>query len=201
MNIYLGAYNLVNWVGWTWVLVRTLMVVGTADQLQLYASIGWELALVQSLALLEVVHGLVGIVRTPVSTTIIQVSSRLLLVWGICYLFPSAAVSIGFVTMVLAWSVTECVRYMYYALNALTGTSPAWLTWCRYTFFYVLYPMGAGSEAFLIYRSLEAAKEAYPIYYVALLVILCTYPPGLYVMYTHMIKQRSKYQKSQQKSD
>jgi len=38
------------------------------------------------------------------------------------------------------------VRYSWYALKILLGEAPAALTWCRYTFFYVLYPLGVWSE-------------------------------------------------------
>lgn len=55
--------------------------------------------------------------------------------------------------MVLAWAATEVVRYAFYALGLL-GAEPRALAWLRYTTFYVLYPLGAGSEAFLIYATL-----------------------------------------------
>lgn len=55
--------------------------------------------------------------------------------------------------MVLAWSLTEIIRYSFYASN-LAGYEPKFLLWLRYTTFYILYPLGAGSEAFLIYSTL-----------------------------------------------
>lgn len=55
--------------------------------------------------------------------------------------------------MVLAWSITEVVRYPFYALSLL-GVEFAPLAWLRYTTFYLLYPLGAASEAFLMYASL-----------------------------------------------
>jgi very-long-chain (3R)-3-hydroxyacyl-CoA dehydratase len=58
-----------------------------------------------------------------------------------------------YATMVLAWSATEVIRYLYYAFG-LVGFTPRPLTWLRYTTFYLLYPIGAGSEAFLIFSTL-----------------------------------------------
>ena len=55
--------------------------------------------------------------------------------------------------MVLSWSLTEVVRYSFYAFSLL-GSEPAPLAWLRYTLFYVLYPTGASSEAFLMYSTL-----------------------------------------------
>ncbi|KAE8670470.1 aquaporin TIP1-1 [Hibiscus syriacus] len=40
-----------------------------------------------------------------------------------------------------AWSLTEVIRYSYYALN-IFGGCPSWLTYLRYTTFIVLYPLG-----------------------------------------------------------
>lgn len=48
-----------------------------------FARIGPQTALVQTFALLEVVHALLGWVRSPLQTTAMQVASRLFLVWGI----------------------------------------------------------------------------------------------------------------------
>lgn len=47
-----------------------------------YTAVGWQIRFVQSLAILEVIHSLIGWVRSPLPTTTIQVGSRLLLVWG-----------------------------------------------------------------------------------------------------------------------
>ena len=41
-----------------------------------------------NLAVLEVLHALLGWVRSPLATTLIQVSSRLYLVWGVTHMFP-----------------------------------------------------------------------------------------------------------------
>lgn len=59
--------------------------------------------------------------------------------------------------MVFAWSATEVIRYSFYASNLL-GYEPPILLWLRYTTFYVLYPLGASSEAFLIYSTLPSSS-------------------------------------------
>lgn len=56
-----------------------------------FARIGWSTAFVQSLAILEVLHVLLGWVRSPLQTTIMQVSSRLVLVWGITEQFANVS--------------------------------------------------------------------------------------------------------------
>jgi len=60
--------------------------------------------------------------------------------------------------MVLAWSATEVIRYAFYALSLTRSTVPGVLVYLRYTTFYLLYPLGASSEALLILSSLPASN-------------------------------------------
>ena len=46
------------------------------------------LQVTQTAALLEVVHAGIGLVRSPVMTTLQQVASRIFIVWGILYAAP-----------------------------------------------------------------------------------------------------------------
>lgn len=96
----------------------------------LHTFTGGLVALVQSGAVLEIVHAALGFVKSPVPTTAIQVASRLWLVWGISERFSEAATSPFYASMVLAWSLTECVRYPFYA-NALMGSENDLLLWAR----------------------------------------------------------------------
>jgi very-long-chain (3R)-3-hydroxyacyl-CoA dehydratase len=202
-----------------------------------FARVGTETALVQTFAILEVIHALLGWVRSPLQTTAMQVASRLFLIWGVTEQFESVrprrclclfscnsvlVIQVHtnplFTSMVLAWSITEIIRYSFYACNLL-GLEPHFLLYLRYTTFYVLYPVGASSEAFLIYSTLP---ESSPIpgwrawiqgmwkpadYFRALLFGIwwpcmsrfsrrsfqftksCT---ALYVLYTYMITQRKR---------
>ena len=52
-----------------------------------YAAIGAQTGLVQSFAVLEVVHASRGWVRSPIVTTAMQVASRLWTVWGVVECF------------------------------------------------------------------------------------------------------------------
>lgn len=115
-----------------------------------------------------------------------QVLSRLTLVWGILTPTTFAAAtrpSVAYSSMLLAWSVTEIIRYSYFVFNLQgarrrtrsdsggpgsggtgteTGTGsgdkvPSWLVWARYNFFYVLYPLGTSSECVLVLKASLAA--------------------------------------------
>lgn len=118
-----------------------------------------------------------GLVRAPVGTTAMQVASRLLLVWGIVDTFPYLAKSAGYSSMLIAWSVTEVVRYSYFVFT-LSGYSPGFISWLRYNLFYVLYPLGISSECWLIYKAIEPAREVRQELAWLLQLILFVYVPG-----------------------
>ena len=87
---YLALYNLASAVGWFLILRTTFDAYRRGDDAAaLYKDIEGPLKIVQSAAILEVVHAALGLVRSPVVTTAIQVASRLLLVWA--YTVPHVA--------------------------------------------------------------------------------------------------------------
>jgi very-long-chain (3R)-3-hydroxyacyl-CoA dehydratase len=188
---YLVGYNAVSAFLWAAVLTRLVILYPLVGPKFVSGGLADFTRWVQTLALLEVVHSLIGLVKSPIMTTVMQISSRLLLVWGVVYLFPQSATHMAFSSMVFAWSVTEVIRYSYYAFN-LAGGVPSVLTWLRYNTFFVLYPLGAGSEMLLTIISLDRAARFNQTYALVLKVILLIYIPGFYVMYTHMIKQRKR---------
>jgi len=178
-----------------------------------YGAVGVVTAAVQTVALLEILHAALGWVRSPVATTAAQVASRLFLVWGVTERYDVARTTPLYSSMVLAWCLAEVIRYVFYALSLLplsTGSAPStsyvptWLIYLRYTAFYVLYPVGAGSEAFVNFQTLPRGSPVpsisgwiggnvvwtpYDIFRGLLFII---WWPGLYIMYTHMMAQRRK---------
>lgn len=121
----------------------------------------------------------VGIVRSPILTTLTQVSSRLLLVWGVVDNYPTTTSPSPFYSsMLLAWSITEIIRYSYFMFN-LVGSVPGYLTWLRYNTFYVLYPVGITSEMLLIFYASNITNVAENLWQQwALRGILLAYVPG-----------------------
>jgi len=87
-----------------------------------------------------------------------QVASRLLLVWGIVGMFGGEGLleakgamgdvvgkvkratgghevqrsnQVAYLGMLVAWAVTECVRYAYFVILLSSGAIPKWLSWLR----------------------------------------------------------------------
>jgi len=161
----------------------------------LYSVVGLKVALVQSFAILEVVHVLLGLVRSPLGTTAMQVASRLTLVWGIVENFAETRTNPIYASMVTAWSIAEIIRYTFYAL-ALLGYEPYIMQYIRYTAFWVNYPVGASSEAFLMLSTVPPLatlfSRSWTIKEYTRLVLFISWWPGLYIMMSHMARQRRK---------
>jgi very-long-chain (3R)-3-hydroxyacyl-CoA dehydratase len=198
---YLILYNTVSCLLWLVVLLRTLSITFIAGPSHLLAEVGTFVKWTQTLAGLEVLHSLTGVVRAPVITTAMQVASRYLLVWGIVDVFGTQVVSgwgeLVYGSMLVAWSVTEVVRYGFFGLG-LAGLLPKWLEWARYNLFYILYPLGIGSECGLMVRALGPADTWWREYKWFIWLVLGVYVPGSYVLYTHMMAQRGKVMKGKQ---
>ncbi|KAH8107979.1 PTPLA-domain-containing protein [Cristinia sonorae] len=199
---YLALYNFLSSLAWLYVLFLTLQHLLTpnphspTDSLlerlsTTYNAVGHQTALVQSAAAMEVLHAATGLVRSPISTTVVQVWSRYQLVWGVAYVFIEAQTTPFYATMVLSWSITEVIRYTHYTLTLLSVPSSV-LLYLRYTTFYLLYPTGAGSEAFVIRATLPASPGLYEPGDWLRAMFFVAWWPGLALMMMHMQAQRSK---------
>ena len=194
---YLLAYNGVSLALWAIVTLRAVFLIPALlahDKLfGLLEALQTVLTFTQSLAVLEIGHSVLGIVRASPLTTSIQVASRLLLVWGILGAFPEVVVTtnvfgraaageyggpVAFAGILVAWGVTECIRYGYFVWKEGIDRVPPWLTWLRYNTFFVLYPLGISSECWLIYLALKPAQKSAPAYNMFLKAVLLTYVPG-----------------------
>lgn len=224
---YLLAYNAANFFLWTILTVRTirLLILQALAQKSLapaqfnIPAIFAEtyeplLQITQSLAVLEILHSLIGIVRAPLVTTAMQVASRLFVVWGVLYPFHGLIVGkgdlvgeFGYLGCLLAWGVTECIRYGFFVMQVNGGveTVPAWWQWLRYVIFffffclangwiyanklradryntfYILYPIGISSECTLAVKGLAGAQELHPLYYWFIVAVLVIYVPGMFI--------------------
>ncbi|KAJ9270755.1 hypothetical protein DTO212C5_3252 [Paecilomyces variotii] len=230
VRYYLAAYNLVCVALWTTCTLRTFLLVPILAPRGHLPAIFTHvfsplLTVTQTLAVLEILHSLIGIVRAPFFTTFLQVASRLLLVWGVMFLFrdqgnggivggdyegagkgltqgPGAKVGdFAFLGCMGAWGITEIIRYGFFALQVLGVRVPSWWMWLRYNTFFVLYPIGISSECILIFKALEPAAELNPLYKWFLIANLVIYVPGSYILYTHMMAQRRRVLRGKKRVD
>ncbi|XP_076349887.1 3-hydroxyacyl-CoA dehydratase 1 isoform X2 [Tachypleus tridentatus] len=111
---------------------------------------------------------------------------------------------VGVPMLLVAWSIAEITRYLYYALT-LYNFCPWLLVWCRYSLFVVLYPTGVTGEiltmltAFPYIRDRQMlsillpnrANFSFHFHYV-LIAILLSYIPFFPQLFGHLWKQRCR---------
>ncbi|KAF2027958.1 PTPLA-domain-containing protein [Setomelanomma holmii] len=172
-KLYLTIHNTLFFALWISVLYATISNFSNGKA-AVFDATEQHTRCIQTATLVEIIHSAIGLVKSPVSTTFIQVTTRVIQVWMIWYSFPSnTASSYAYETLVFAWSCADAIRYAYLAFN-VHGRCPGWLSWLRYTIFYPLYPI-----AWWVLK---------PLFW----FLLSLYVPGAWNMYTYMIKQRRK---------
>lgn len=101
-----------------------------SESTSLYQTLKWPLIIFQNAAVLEILHAATRIVPSNPIVTLQQVFSRVMLVCGVLLPTLAGKNSTGLPLAVLAWSVTEIIRYGYYTLN-LVNLVPHFLIWLR----------------------------------------------------------------------
>ncbi|XP_066316148.1 geranylgeranyl transferase type-1 subunit beta-like [Miscanthus floridulus] len=204
-RLYLSVYNWVVFFGWAQVLYYAVLTLRESGHKAVYAAVEKPLQFAQTAAVMEILHGLVGLVRSPVSATLPQIGSRLFLTWGVLWSFPETQSHLLVTTLVISWSITEIIRYSFFGMKEAFGFAPSWLLWLRYSTFMLLYPTGISSEVGLIYIALPYMKASekyclrmpnkwnfsYDYFYTSILALLI-YVPGSPHMYRYMRSQRKK---------
>jgi hypothetical protein len=160
-DTYLIGYNAACCVGWALVLVAAVVAVVQQRNSNIVSALSnvyhhfdddvlaLMLTISQTAAVLEIIHALVGLVRSPVLVTTMQVSSRLVALFALLF-SPIAQSQYGAGIMMISWSLVEVPRYGFYLSAICTGDSvkktPYWLFYLRYSLFAVLYPTGIWGE-------------------------------------------------------
>ena len=86
MRLYLALYNSAQTLGWASILA--LIVANQTAAVYSVPAISLLLRVFQSLMLMDVVHSLLRISPSPIATTLMQILSRLLVVYGVLELQP-----------------------------------------------------------------------------------------------------------------
>lgn len=205
-KVYLIAYNIIQFLGWSYILYQMIDLVSSKglQRQGLWEQVEIPLLIFQSGAVFEILHSIIGIVPSSLGVTFPQVFSRVFLLWPILYRVSESRDQLGFPLLLTAWTITEVMRYLYYVLN-LVGSVPGLLQWCRYSFFIVLYPIGITGELICCYRALphysitQSFSTALPNnwnftfnFHYLIVIIMLTYIPIFPQLYGHMFAQRKK---------
>ncbi|CAN1275207.1 Very-long-chain (3R)-3-hydroxyacyl-CoA dehydratase PASTICCINO 2 [Linum perenne] len=192
-RIYLSVYNWAVFIGWAQVLFLAVKTLRESGYEHVYSAVEKPLHLAQTAAVLEIVHSLVGLIRSPISATLPQIASRLYLTWIVLYSFPEIQTHFLVSSVAISWSITEIIRYSFFGMKEAFGSTPSFLLWLRYSTFLVMYPIGISSEAsdkFCI-RMPNKWNFSFDNFCAAVLAI-GIYIPGSPHLYGYMLSQRSK---------
>ena len=190
---YLFAYNVLQALGWTRVLVQVISSIiasGSLSQAYTYAgsSVGTlfqsithchlhpfslhiltpvhhtpspplnkKTAFFQLLAALEILHPALGLVGGSPITALMQWGGRSNVFFAIIRHVPVVQTSPAVGATLLAWALSEVIRYPWYAAGGQEG--PPWLTWLRYTAFIPLYPVGVVGEMLAVFYALPYIRQ------------------------------------------
>ena len=203
-SVYLILYNFLQLCGWSCFFFKvTNYLINSKPLQEIYSNSHLILECCQYGAFLEIIHSIIGIVKSSIFATSIQIIGRIIIV--VILQFFQSAVSQGYFLIYFAWSIVEIVRYTYYIMNLLQKdffkfNIPYILIWCRYSFFVVLYPIGVSGEMITVWNAKKdfnkyilyqtdkytftAADLIYPIW--------IFYIPALIYLYGYLFKQRRK---------
>lgn len=118
---------------WTYMLYQLIsfyLSSHTFGDQTLYETLKWTVIIFQNAAVLEIIHAATGIVHSNPILTAFQVMSRVIIVCGVLIITYSSRESIGLTLCILAWSITEIIRYSMYTLSLL-DVVPYFVKWLR----------------------------------------------------------------------
>uniref|UniRef100_A0A8C4DU13 Very-long-chain (3R)-3-hydroxyacyl-CoA dehydratase n=1 Tax=Dicentrarchus labrax TaxID=13489 RepID=A0A8C4DU13_DICLA len=204
---FLFIYNLVQFLGFSWIFVNMtvrLFIFGQDSLYDTFHTISDVMFFCQILAAVEVLNAAFGVVRTGVIPTLIQVVGRnfiLFIIFGSLEEMHNRPV-VFFVFYL--WSSIEIFRYPFYMLGCF-NTEWKTLTWLRYTIWIPLYPLGVIAEAVAVIQSIPIFHEtklfSIPLpkaigtsigfsYFLHIYLVLMFL--GLFINFRHLYKQRKR---------
>jgi very-long-chain (3R)-3-hydroxyacyl-CoA dehydratase len=178
-----------------WILLFGLTLLLVVYELQGIPTASLKLCILQNLKIfqsfqaIEILFSLFGLVGGSAVFSLMQIIGRLMIVF--CFIDLEMQSNIYW-NIVLCWSLADIIRNLFYLCkNSFTG-------FLRYNCFILLYPIGVTGEVRAIENNLRKNNYESNEYVIALrtlqVVIIC----GLFVLYTHLLKQRRKYYLSSQ---
>ncbi|XP_075431463.1 very-long-chain (3R)-3-hydroxyacyl-CoA dehydratase 3 isoform X2 [Ascaphus truei] len=204
---YLFMYNLVQFLGFSWVFVNMtvrLFILGKDSFYDTFHTVADVVYFCQTLAVLEVVNPLIGLVKTGVTPAAVQVLGRNFLLFVVLGNVEEMQTKPVVFFIFYLWSAIEIVRYPFYMLSCI-DTEWKVLTWLRYTIWIPLYPLGGLAEAASIVQAIPIFNEtgkfsfhipaplgvtvSFSVFLVIHLVLLLL---GLLINFRHMHKQRRR---------
>lgn len=157
---YLFIYNLIMFIMFLKVYI-VLLIKGISGGMtdDIVEGAAFIIKILTFTQLLETIHPILGLVPGGPLMPFTQVVGRLIVNYFLAEpkIRIDAAPYAHFLLMV--WSTIEIFRYSYYALRVFK-VNIYFLTWCRYTLFLPLYPMGGFGETMIILSTIKHFEDS-----------------------------------------
>ncbi|KAK4119526.1 PTPLA-domain-containing protein [Parathielavia appendiculata] len=190
---YLVLYNTLSALLRGLIIARTVHLWGALGTPAVWGELHVLARWAETITAVEVIHAAAGLVRAAPATAALQVAGRNTIVWAITRNYPDvAAREWAYPCMLIVWNAADILRYTYYVVDGGSGQAPRFLSWLRYNMFIVLYPVGILSEMWLVHQVIQPSKARSSTYQYLLWLGLLIYVPAFYILYGHMLSQRSK---------
>ncbi|BHF65439.1 Very-long-chain [Sparganum proliferum] len=160
--VYLLIYNIFQWAGYVFVfgtLLSSWWTKGGDVKSEAYALVADRLLIVQLASFLEIVHVVMGWVRSSTLATTLQVLGRNLVFFLILVPHKEVQEDTAVFILFLVWSMIELFRYPYYLLR-IFDEEFGLLTYLRYTAWIPLYPIGFMCEGKLIILAMPLLEQS-----------------------------------------
>jgi very-long-chain (3R)-3-hydroxyacyl-CoA dehydratase len=204
---YMFMYNMFQWIGYFYIFTTLLyrsVAYGYASHKDAYSVVGPALMVCQLTSVLEILHPLLGWVRSGILPPILQVGGRNVILFLLVAAEPTLQDKEPVGWLFMTWSLVELVRYPYYMLNII-NREISFLTWLRYTIWIPLYPTGFILEGIVMLLALPIFQKSkrwcidlpnvanmsfhFPTMLQLYMVIFI---PAMYIMMQRMYQQRKK---------
>jgi very-long-chain (3R)-3-hydroxyacyl-CoA dehydratase len=187
---WLIAFNVITLLAWALYLFHCSIHGLAFDEQSLMM-----LTFAQGLAIFEIMNAVIGIAGANWMLTAMQVFSRFLIVfllnWIPAEILHETGFISGFALITVAWSITEIVRALYY-LSEIFKSSVGAITFSRYTFFILLYPIGVTGEFMVMFTFWKWRNFGFDLINIVLAVVALSSFVFFPKLYGHMWKQRKK---------
>ncbi|KAK6178963.1 hypothetical protein SNE40_011430 [Patella caerulea] len=159
---YTFLYNLFQFLGFFYIFIRLqykFIQNGEDAKTTAFEDVGNQMMLCQMVAILEVIHPMIGLVKTGWVAPFAQVFGRNLILFLLVLQEPLIQIAPVVWYLFVVWSFIELVRYPYYMFSS-SNIEINLLTWLRYTLWIPLYPLGFLMEGTVVIMSIPLFEQS-----------------------------------------
>ncbi|XP_072446331.1 very-long-chain (3R)-3-hydroxyacyl-CoA dehydratase 4 [Chiloscyllium punctatum] len=154
--LYLFTYNLIQFVGYSWIstnITARFLTFGEDSLVDTYHSIGTVMSFCQLLSILELIHILLDIEQSPFLPRLVQVTERNIILFVVITSQEEMQAKPIVWGLFSLWSTLDVIKYPYRMLSVI-GTDLYTLSWIHHCLWIPVLPSILLTEVIAIYQSL-----------------------------------------------